>query len=206
MSLDATIRKEADLTFEQRALLSEYQNVRYHMRISVLSLVLLCTLALGMLVFLIVTSSIGLSKFSQFKSCVVGSAALVHPGPGDTTANAFWNGDISFDTSAQSIEWDFTYGNLGAVTGLDIIGPVDVGDPLDGPVFLSLCGVPATPLACLGDGMNTLSQTIYEAPATGEPLVAFSRILKDDRSRYLIKIKTQAFPDGALVARLNTAC
>lgn len=197
---------EPELTFEQRVIVEQFQESRRQANIKLVSLIMLSALVIVGVVFLIVATLSSYEVYGRRTSCIVATAALVYPGPGDTGATAFVNGQITFDLTLHTIKWNFNYDNIGVVTEMDIIGPVDPTNPLDGPVFLAICGTPSTAIACLTPEPNLLEQTISETSPIGQPLNSYIVDITQERSKYLLRIKTQNFPAGALAARLNTAC
>lgn len=170
------------------------------------SLILLSVLVIVGVVFLFIATYANKDIVARRSSAVLGLASLVRPGPGDTSSGAFFEGEIFFHMNDLTIRWIINYGasSMGVITAMDIIGPTLPADPLTGPVLVTLCGPPTT-IACLSSGPNTLEQIISQTSPHGRPLNSFINAIVEDRARYKLRVKTQNFPGGALVSRLNTA-
>ncbi len=168
------------------------------------ALILLTFLILVGLVFLCIAFYANKDIVARRTSVVLFEQSLVFPGPGETTPGAFCEGPVTFHMTDNTIKWRFDHDGLGTITSIDIFGPTLATNPLSGPVFLTLCGGQTT-VACLSSGVNTLEQLITQVSPTGQPLITFIEAITADRARYRIRIKTQSFPNGALVGRLNAA-
>lgn len=168
------------------------------------ALILLTVLVIVGLVFLAIAFFANKDIVATRTALVVFDAALVSPGPGDTTPGVFCEGTLRFHLTDNTIKWSFDHDGLGTITSIDIFGPTLPATPLVGPVFITLCGPPTT-VPCLGIGPNTLEQTIGQTSPAGQPLITFLEAITGDRARYKIRIKTQNFPDGALVGRIDAS-
>lgn len=168
------------------------------------SLIILSVLVTVGLVFLAIAFFANKDIVARRTAVVVFEGALVRPGPGDLSPAVYCEGSITFHLTDHTIYWRFDRDatTLGTVTSIDIFGPTLATDPLSGPVFLTLCGPPTT-VPCLLPSPNTLEQTIIQTSPLGQPLINFIEAITSDRARYKIRIKTQNFPAGALVGRLN---
>ena len=171
-------------------------------RIRCISLIVLPVLIVAGIAFLIITQVSNRDIVARRVAYVVFSPVLVYPGPGDNTPGAYCEGDIMFHLVEHTIQWKLFYGGLGTVLALELFGPVLPTNPLDGPVFLTLCG-PPTAIACLSSAPQVLEQKITETSPLGQPLNDYIKDITRHPAEYKIRIKTQNFPDGAMVARLN---
>ena len=177
----------------------------YSKRVNCTALVLLSILVVAGLVFLVVSAFSSKDIVAQRRSCIVGDHTLVFPGPGDNGPGVYWEGFVLFHLTQNTINWRMFHGGLGTVHSMEIFGPVTAGNPNNGPLYLTLCGGAAT-IACLMTAPNTLEQRITQTSPAQEPLGNYLTAITADRDLYKIRIKTQTFPDGALVARLGVAC
>lgn len=170
------------------------------------SLILLSALVIVGLVFLAIAFFANKDIVARRTAVVVFDGALVRPGPGDLNPAVYAEGTITFHLTDHTIEWriDHDAATLGVVTSIDIFGPTLATDPLVGPLFLTLCGPPTT-IPCLTSSINTLEQKIGQTSPLGQPLINFIEAITNERARYKIRIRTQNFPDGAMVSRLNSA-
>ena len=168
------------------------------------SLILLSVLVIIGLVFLCIAFFSNKDIVARRTSVVIFDASLVFPGPGDGGPGVFCEGSVTFHMTDNTIKWRFDHDGLGTITAIDIFGPTLAANPLTGPLFLTLCGG-STTIACLTSGPNTLEQLIGQVSPTGQPLINFIEAITADRARYRIRIRTQSFPGGAMVARMNAA-
>lgn len=157
--------------------------------------------------YLIVAGWASWGSAARKRSCIVGSSALVYPGPGDTSPSAFWEGAITFDEIEHTIDWKMRHGGLGPILAMDLLGPIppSASPPTDAPVYLTLCGPPSL-VMCISPEQHLLKQQIKQSSPQLQFLDPYITAIVADRADYLIRIRTSAHPDGALVARLNSAC
>ena len=174
-----------------------------YVRVGCLSMVLLTLLVIAGLVVMAISLYATHDFISQRTHCVTGEEQFVSPGPGDL--DGFLDGKTLFDVTQRRIRWRLSFGNLDPVIGLELFGPVLPATPYEGPLFLALCGPPSL-VSCTVTGPNELSQTITESSPALQPLDDFIIAIRQDASLFRLRIKTTGFPNGALVAPLNSLC
>ncbi len=126
--------------------------------------------------------------------CIKGSSDLVFPGPSPVTgdATAYLIGPVAFHRTEPYVEWDLYHSASVPVGALQIIGPVTVSNPYDGPVYLTLCQT-GTTVPCLFTA-NRLNQRITSLP-TGQPLDDFVDRIVDYPHRYKFVFSTITLND-----------
>lgn len=176
-------------------------------KLGIFSVIVVSICVIAGLVFLIFVARASWTDTARRKSCIVGSAALVYPGPGNVSPSAYWEGAITFDQIEHTIDWKMRHGGLGAILAIDLLGPIDpnASPPTDAPVYLTLCGPPSL-VMCILPEPHLLKQSIKQSSPQNQGLDAYINAFAADRSDYLLRVRTADFPNGALVARLNSAC
>lgn len=166
-------------------------------------MILLSLLVVAGLVFMSISLYATHDFVSQRRYCITGQASLVIPGPGDL--DGFLKRWILFDVTKKQINWHLAHGNLGGILGLELFEILDPATPFEGSTWLALCGPPSA-LSCIAAGPNLLEQTITQTSPATQPLQFFIQAIRDNPGLYKGRIKTQDFPDGALVFELNSLC
>lgn len=152
-----------------------------------LSLLVLCGILFLVLTFIRSNSYIVLRKY-----CQTGEAVVPDP-------SAYFIGPIAFHRTEPYIEWDFYHSLIASIGALDIIGPIDPGNPeaTDAPVFLRLCEM-GTIGECLLETPNNMQQRIVAHPITGQPIDDLVDQIVTYSHRYRLLLSTR-LPNGTLV-------
>jgi hypothetical protein len=173
-------------------------------RIHVFAFVMLCIFLSGALAFLVLTFVRNDTYITKRIFCVEGQGSLVWPGPGAPSAATYCQGVTQFDRSNLDISWHWINNLSSPVTAIRVYGPVYETNPLNGPLYLTMCEA-GTLQSCLFNSANSLSQRI-EHTLSGAPLGAYVTEITTHPDRYIARVATEDFPDGEVAMKFNSLC